>query len=136
MKMLTRNRLALSAILLVFNTFVFAQSLTPATYIDIEIQVRQLTNDGMSQRLFLLKLQNEDSIEDQSDLDIDTLTAITEVFRSNGVTAGSHTAFGTQNAKRIADFLKANPDKQQQLDSIESEFELYSSQIRAALVGN
>ena len=128
--------LSLISALFVCSANLYAQSLTPEGYMEIELQIRQITNEGMQQRLFLLQLQNRDSIEDQNELDVETIDLINAVFEQHGVTAGMHAAFGTQNSAAIEGFLINNPEKQQQLDLISAEFQSLSSQISAELESN
>lgn len=132
MKLITR-RICLAASLFLFASTSAAQPLTPELYVDIEIQIRQLTNDGMQQRLFLLKVQNEDSIEDQGDLDGETVEMINQIFSSNGITASEHAAYGTQNTEAIGLFLNQHVSRQQRLAEISVEFQSLSSQITAEL---
>ena len=113
-----------------------AQTLSPASYIDIELKVRQITNEGMQQRLFLIKLQSEDSVEDQYELDAETYNMINAVYESHGVTAGSHAAYGTRNVVAIDKFLMNKPTIRQELEAIGHEFDRLSSLIGAELVGN
>jgi len=133
MNILNPKYLVLSAILLSASFVASAQALTPATYIEIELQIRQLTNDGMAQRLFLLRLQNEDSLEDQQTLDVETVSLVNNIFQSYGTSAGKHTAYGTQQTEAITEFLNSNPSINQQFESISAEFENLSSLIRAEL---
>jgi len=129
------NKLLLLLALVSCGATAMAQAMSPTIYVNIELKIRQLTNDGMAQRLFLLRLQDEDSLQHQNDLDFETRTLINAVYRGHGVTAGIHTAFGSQHAQSIASYLNENPEKAERFNIIQSEFELYSSQINAALTG-
>lgn len=136
MTLLKLKRFALSVIVVATGTVALATSLTPASYIDIELRIRQLTVDGMEQRHFLLKLQNKDSVEDQQDLDAETVSVVDDVFRDYGTNAGKHAAYGTQNVEAIEKYLIDNPTIKQQLESIDVEFERLSSLISAELGNN
>lgn len=112
----------------------FADELTPETYVAVEAEVRELTLEGMAQRVSLLSGGSNPEFE--ALLDAANRQQVRQAFQDNDTTANAHAAYGTQNADEIAAWLDANPDWQAHLDSLAQEFESLSNQLDALREGS
>lgn len=104
-------------------------TLTAESYLRLEYEVRQLTLEGMEQRIALL--QAGASLDDEERLDSRIRTSIDEVYRRYGTTPGAHAAFGNRETAAIGAWLDQNFSWKYRFQWLNSRFEALSQQIRA-----
>ncbi len=104
-----------------------AENLIPETYLQADVETRQLTLDGMSQQIQLLTMGASDDqinrIVFDNQVDIETL------FNSFGTTGSAHSAYGTENREAIDTLVVNNPEWQQRYDALDAEFTTLSQQL-------
>ena len=114
---------------LVASLHTTAQDITAADYIAMDLQARQLTVDGVRDRLSLLQL--EAGLDLQLNHDAETQKKIEAIYLQHNMTSSSAIAWATKHSKKIADWLENNPDKQAEYDRIARELDTLSTQIQA-----
>jgi hypothetical protein len=115
-------------------TGVSAQALTPETFVQADIEARQVTLEGMSARLS--QLQQGAASAAQAQADEQNHMTVDAVFRRYGTDGASHAAYGTQRRDEVSAWLAANPEYQHQYDAITDQFEALSQQFEALQGGN
>lgn len=128
MKPITIASYLFSWILLIASVSAHAQSLSPQSFVQIDIAVREITLDGMNERILLLSTGSATS-KDELALDKAHQQAVADTYRTYGTTANAHTLYGTHNAQAIANWLEQNPEWQAHYDDIAAEFESLSAQL-------
>ncbi len=115
-------------ILLIISVSAYAQSMTPQSFAQIDIAVREITLDGMNERVMLL---SSGSVTQEEELALDQAhqQVVTEMYRSYNTTANAHTLYGTRNAQAIANWIEQNPEWQAHYDDIAAEFASTSAQL-------
>ncbi|MCP3670951.1 MAG: hypothetical protein GY814_11065, partial [Gammaproteobacteria bacterium] len=106
-----------------------AQEITAEQYVSMDLQARQLTLEGVRDRLSLLQLNA--GLDTQLDQDAEIQQEIEAVYQQHNMTASSAVAWATQNNQAITDWLASNPDQQAEYDRIARELEAVSTQIQA-----
>jgi len=107
---------------------VSAQALTPETFVQADIEARQVTLEGMSARLSQLQ---QGGTADQEHPGEQNHMTVDAVFRRYGTDGASHAAYGTQHRDEVSAWLTANPEYQQQYDELTVRFEALSQQFDA-----
>jgi len=104
-----------------------AGDLTPETFLQADVETRQLTLDGMSQQIQLLNMGATDDqinkIVSDNQINIETL------FNSFGTTGSAHSAYGTKNREAVEIWMVNNPEWQQHYDALDAEFATLSQQL-------
>jgi len=127
-RLLTPLKAAAVAALLCSSTFSLAQDMTAANYIAMDLQARQITLNGVRDRLTLL--QSAASLEKQLASDADTQQQVDVVYQRNGMTSSRAIAWATQHALNIAKQRAKSPEQQAEYDRIASELDTVSTQIQ------
>ena len=117
------------AALLFTSLHTMAQDITVADYVAMDLQARQLTLNGVRDRLSLLQL--DAGLDAQLDQDAEIQQEIETVYEQHNMTASSAIAWATKNNQAIADWLANNPDHQAEYDRIARELDAVSIQIQA-----
>lgn len=104
-----------------------ASALTPQQSVELQIQVSQMTIEGMQNRLSLL--QSDASQELQYKSDNETRELISQTYKDFGVTPTQHLKFRSENEQVISEYLSANPVYALQLDQLDRQFEQLSNSI-------
>lgn len=115
-------------VLLIASVSAYAQSLSPQSFVQIDIAAREITLDGMNARVILL---SSGSVTQEEELALDQANqqAVTDMYRTYGTTANAHTLYSTHNAQAITNWLEQNPEWQAHYDDIAAEFESLSAQL-------
>ena len=103
--------------------------LTPEAFVLIDVEVREVTINGMDDRL--TARGNGASDTQLRALHEDNRERVDQVYAAYGTTPGAHAAFGTRHADAIAAWLSEHPDMQRYYTDLESRFEQLSGQFRA-----
>lgn len=103
--------------------------ISAADYVAMDLQARQLTLDGVRDRLSLLQL--DAGLDAQLDQDAEIQQDIDAVYQQHNMTSSSAIAWATKNNKAITDWLANNPDHQAEYDRIARELDAVSQQIQA-----
>lgn len=86
----------------------FASGLTPATFIQSDVEAREATLAGLQERLNILRAggtpQDEMAAMERSQ------ARVTEVFARYGTTSAAHGAYAASQGRAITNWLQANPD--------------------------
>ncbi|MFA7062096.1 MAG: hypothetical protein WC156_14920 [Pedobacter sp.] len=123
----------LSVLVMLFAaTSVFAAELTPETFVQADMEARQATIKGMSDRLALLSSRTA-TVQEETQLNAVTEQQVSAVFIKFGTTQSDHLVYAEKNAAAIADFLEANPDYQATNDSLSAQFSDISNRINTVL---
>ncbi|RFA30104.1 hypothetical protein CAI21_07845 [Alkalilimnicola ehrlichii] len=126
--MTTTKRILLTLLLLLSPVLGWG-SLTPETFLQLEVEVRELTLAGMERRIELLANQAT-RVEDTS-LDNRTRRTIDAVYAEYGTSAGEHAAYGRQNSQAIEAWLDDNPSWKFRLLYLDNQFETLSERMQA-----
>lgn len=103
-------------------------------FVAVDLGVREITLDGMRQRLALLRtsgLEGNDRTDADANLDTETQRRINAFYRASGTTAAAHAAFGTRHAESVRELLATHPEWRARHEALESEFQSLSAQLRA-----
>ena len=122
-----KKQKVIGLLLCVQSGLIFAQNLTPETYVRVDVEARQLTIDGMHQQVDMLS----------GDVMIDTINSVSEsnrdkvntMFNYYGTTASAHSAYGTRYGKEIEQWLAGHSDWEQTYDALDDEFSSLSQQL-------
>lgn len=120
------NRLLTIFILLCLSTFTsqgFAETLTPGNWIEIELQIKELTVEGMKSRYHLLV--DNASLERQYEADAETQSQINRVYEAYGTTPIKHQNYGQHHSDDIQQLIMQNQAAQQRFEQISRDFESY-----------
>ena len=109
------------------GTAAATEPLTPALYVQIEHEARQVTISGMQQRLQLLAQGGDTEVLQQADLA--NQQQVTEVFAAYGTTAAKHAAYGAAQADEIAAFIADNPEWAEDARRLDNEFDALVAQF-------
>ncbi len=104
-----------------------AENLTPETFLQADVETRQLTLHGMSQQIQLLRMGAND--EQVNQLVSDNQANVEASFNSFGTTGPTHSAYGTKNREAIETWMANNPEWQQRYDTLDEEFSTLSQQL-------
>lgn len=117
--------------LLIACSWVIADDIDgPDMYVYIDVSVREITVEGMRQRLALLQSTGY-STEADNAIDTNTRVQVADVYAQFGTTPGAHVAYGTRKAELVKVWLEENPDWKNRYATIESNFRSLSSQLSA-----
>lgn len=108
---------------------VFAQELTPAHYVKMDIAVRQATLDGVEERLALLGAGVEPDVIQQRDEA--TRRTITGLYRQYGTTASQAVAWATRNREAIEDWLAHHPNYRSEYHRLARSLDAASNELQA-----
>lgn len=103
----------------------------PDMYVYVDVSVREVTLEGMRQRLSLLQ-SSDYSAESDAALDAQTRVQIADVYLQFGTTAGGHAAYGTRNRAQIEEWLEANPEWKDRYATLATQFRALSDQLSAS----
>lgn len=95
-------------------------AMSPEKWMDIELNVRQLTVDGMQQRLH--QLQQGASISEQLDADAAIQQAVVRIFQSHGITAADHLRWKSSNQRALDAWVVENYDAELRLLDIDRQY--------------
>ena len=104
-----------------------AETLTPALYVQIEHEARQVTILGMQQRLQLLSAGGSPDALQQAGLE--NQQQVADVYEAYGTTAAEHAAYGTTRVDEIEAFVADNPEWAQDAQRLDSEFDALVAQF-------
>ncbi|GGX65933.1 hypothetical protein [Saccharospirillum salsuginis] len=125
-----RFRSILAGLLLAgLSLSVFAQELTPAHYVKMDIAVRQATLEGVEERLALLGAGVEQDVIQQRDED--TRQTITALYRQYGTTASQAVAWATRHREAIEDWLAEHPGYQSEYHRLARSLDAASNKLQA-----
>lgn len=102
---------------------VAADPLTPGKWIEIELQVKELTVEGMKERYRLLA--ENTNLEHQYNADAQTQSQINRVYENHHTTAIKHQNYGQQHIKDIEREIMQNPVAQQRFEQVDRDFHTY-----------
>lgn len=119
---LTKSVFAIVACFYFISNSVCVYAITPQEWMSIELDVRQLTVNGMELRL--TQLQQGAPKSEQLDSDASIQQAISQAFISHGTTAADHQRWKYYNKKELTKWLAENQEQQERLTLIERRYEL------------
>ncbi len=128
---LIKNTVKVAAIAMVLFTssLSIAQEMTAEQYVSMDLQARQLTLEGVRDRLSLLQLNA--GLDTQLDQDAEIQQEIEAVSQQHNMTASTAIAWATQHSQAITTWLANNPNQQAEYDRIVRELDAVSTQIQA-----
>ena len=103
----------------------------PDTYVYVEVSLREVTIEGMRQRLALLQGSNYSVAADDA-IDAETRVRVADVYARFGTSVGAHMAYGTRHASLIETWLNENPTWKGRYASLDSQFRSLSEQLNAS----
>lgn len=103
-------------------------NLTIDSYIEIELETRELTVQGMETRLTLLEIESD--IETINEEDLRTYNQIQKVYNRYHCTPTEHLVYGAEYEGDVALYFVMHPEPQAKMNQIEDRFEYVSQQIR------
>ncbi|MGH8177226.1 MAG: hypothetical protein ACREV5_13280 [Steroidobacter sp.] len=103
----------------------------PDMYVYIDVSAREITLEGMRQRLALLQ-SSEYSAETDDAIDSQTRLQIADVYVQFATTPAAHAAYGTRQGERIEAWLNENPDWKNRYATLDSQFRSLSDQLSAS----
>lgn len=112
-----------------FSSLSLAQDINAADYVAMDLQARQITLQGVRDRLTLLELGAD--LPTQLEQDSETQQAVEAVYTLSGTSSGQAIAWATHNPQAIADWLADHPEQQAEYDRIARELDEASTQIQA-----
>ena len=127
--MMIRRLLSAFALASLMTLATAQTGMTPERYVLLDLQVRELTLNGMARRLELL--QSDASQLARRSADATTRAEVEDVYTDYGVTPGQHAAFGAQHAEAIRQWLHANPDMRTYYDDLERRLGRLSNRLSA-----
>lgn len=98
-----------------------AAELTPRTYTEADVEVREVTMEGMRERFELLSAGATD--DELFDAGSQNAALIEEIYSEYGTSGGAHAAYGSRERAAIDAWLAEQPDWQQHYQSLERDFE-------------
>jgi hypothetical protein len=104
--------------------------LTTAQWVDIDLDTRALTVDGMAQRLALLTRGANQ--QEQMDADSITQAKVGEVYARHNTTPEGHLRWAAAHRAEIDTWMEAHPEKSAQLLEVQLQFEQLSEQLQSA----
>jgi hypothetical protein len=102
----------------------------PDMYVYVEVSVREITVEGMRQRLALLQSSDYTKQADEA-IDTNTQVLVADIYKQFGTTASSHVAYGTRHAEQVKSWLEENPSWQSRYAALDSQFRSLSNQLSA-----
>jgi hypothetical protein len=102
----------------------------PDMYVYVEVSVREITLEGMRQRLALLQ-SSDYSVASDNTLDAQTRVQIADIYAQFGTTAGAHLAYGTRHVAQIEEWLEQNPTWKDRYAALDTQFRSLSDQLSA-----
>jgi len=127
------KKICASIVLLLLSFSVFSQDMTAVNYVEMDLQARQATLDGVKDRLTLLELGAE--LDLQTEQDEQTQRAVSAVYTTWGTTSSTAIVWASRHRKEIEEWLDNHPDYQTNYDNIARELEAVSSLIQALANG-
>ena len=109
-------KVAAMATVLLFSSLSIAEEITAADYVAMDLQTRQMTLEGVKDRLVLL--QSGSTLATQLESDAQTQQQVSEVYQAYGITSSKAIAWATQHSQAITQWLNAHPDQQAEYDRI------------------
>ena len=103
--------------------------ISAADYVAMDLQARQLTLEGVRNRLTLLQLKA--GLDAQLDQDAEIQQDIKAIYQQHNMTSANSLAWATKNKQAITDWLANNPEQQAEYDRIARELDAVSVQIQA-----
>lgn len=104
-------------------------NLTMESFVEIELETRELTVQGMETRLTLLESNADIATMNVEDLKI--YNQIQQVYNRYLCSATQHLEYGAEYEGDVAIHFIMNPEQQSQLVQIEDRFDYVSQKIRA-----
>jgi hypothetical protein len=111
------------------SSVAFAQEMTVERYVSMELQARQVTLDGVRDRLALLSRGAD--MSEQLEQDGETQKAIEAIYKDSSMTPAQAIAWATQNKGAIEAWLIEHQEQQAEYDRIARELDEVSRQIQA-----
>lgn len=121
------SKLLLGLMLSTLSAMALTQELTPATFVQADLETRAVTLDGLQAQLSALQ-QGADTAT-QVQLADDNQGVVTQVFHRYGTTGAAHVAYGTYHREAIEQWLAAHPDLEQQYADLAARLTFLSGQI-------
>lgn len=106
-----------------------AQELTPAAFVQADIEARAMTLEGLQAQLTALQ-QGADPATQMRLID-DNQQAVAKVFAKYGTTGAAHVAYGTYHRAAIEKWLAGHPDRRRQYTDLSAKLNFLSGQIDA-----
>lgn len=103
----------------------------PDMFVYVEVSVREITLEGMRQRLALLNSSGY-TVEADNAVDAGTRVRIADIYAQFRTTAGAHVAYGTKHAQAIEAWLDQNPTWRSRYATLDSQFRSLSDQLSAS----
>jgi len=103
--------------------------LSAQQWVDIDIQTRQLTVDGMAQRAALLA--RGASLPEQMDADSVVQAKVAEVYQRNNTSPVAFLRWAAANRNAIDEWLMLHPEKSAELADIKQRFDQVGQEIRS-----
>lgn len=113
---------------LFFSAQLRAEPLTPDVYVQMDLQARQITLEGVRKRSDLLA--KGASLEAQMKASDATRQAVDAVYQTQGTNSGQALAWYRQNAEQVLDWLAKNPDLSEEYEQIATELDVLSKQLQ------
>ncbi len=129
MKLINRYRPLILAVWALFSSLTLADDLDAQSYIEIDLQARQLTLNGVTARLDLIR-QNAD-MDSQLVQDHETQQMIEAIYAAYGITVSQAVTWAGRNREAIRNWLSAHPEEQAEYDRLAREMDSVSAQIQA-----
>ena len=107
----------------------FAQEMTPARYVAMDLEVRQATVTGAGERLALVEAGAGPDAQFASDTE--TQERVVAIYRGYDTTGSQAAAWATRNRQAILDWLAEHPDRQADYDRLERLLEATSARLQA-----
>lgn len=131
MKRTLRNAL-LSLVVLFAGVSAGAGEITEhSVYVYLDTQARQITLDGMKQRLAALAAGERD-LGALLTLGSQTREEVDKLFADWGMTPAQHAAYGSRNGEAIEGWIEQHPTWARTYEKLETRFQSLSSQLNAA----
>ena len=134
MKIVSLTKFVFLSLLLTVSTSQ-AASLNLQTFVAIDVEVREITLNGMDAYLQLLNSGQSTAEQIMADNKLNQVQ-VSQVYIDNNTTADAHAAYATRHAAQISEWLAANPEWQNHYDWLTEEFESLSTQLNAHHGGN
>ena len=121
------HHVLLGLLLSALSAVALPQELTPATFVQADLETRAVTLEGLQAQL--TALQQGADYTTQVQLADDNQGAVAVVFRKYGTTGAAHVAYGTYHRDAIEQWLADHPDREQQYAELAARLNFLSGQI-------
>ncbi len=105
------------------------ESLNPATFVQLDLEAKRITLEGVKERLYLLQLNAD--LNTQLQQSVETQNKVQQLYLEQNLTLAKTLAWARGHQSEISSWIASHPEIEHEYSSLSQQLEATSAQIQS-----